>query len=57
VPFSSDLFVSIDGPSGVAKTSTALAQLLRHDGCAVQLTCEPSEGPIGKLARDLTDTV
>lgn len=53
------LFVSIDGPSGVGKTTTAraLAQLLLDDGRQVHLTCEPSEGPVGKLARDLTETV
>jgi dTMP kinase len=58
-PSSDGLFVSIDGPSGVGKTSTMqeLARLLRDDGRAVHLTCEPSEGAIGKLARDLTDTV
>lgn len=58
-PFSSGLFVSVDGPSGVGKSTTAraLAELLRDDGRAVHLTCEPSEGAIGKLARELTETV
>ncbi|MGW6276161.1 dTMP kinase [Kribbella sp. NPDC055071] len=53
------LFVTIDGPSGVGKTTTIthLAQLLRADNTAVHLTAEPSRGPIGKLAYDLTDTV
>jgi dTMP kinase len=56
---SDGLFVSVDGPSGVGKTTTAgaLAHLLRDDGRQVHLTCEPSEGPIGKLARSLTETV
>lgn len=56
---SDGLFVSVDGPSGVGKTTTAgaLAHLLRDDGPQVHLTCEPSEGPIGKLARSLTETV
>jgi dTMP kinase len=56
---SDDLFVSIDGPSGVGKSTTAraLAQLIRNEGRAVHLTREPSQGPIGELARDLTDTV
>lgn len=53
------LFVTIDGPSGVGKTTTIthLAQLLKADNTAVHLTAEPSHGPIGRLARDLTDTV
>jgi dTMP kinase len=59
MPSSDGLFVSVDGPSGVGKTTTtqALAQLLRDDGRVVHLTCEPSQGPIGKLARELTETV
>lgn len=58
-PCSDGLFVSVDGPSGVGKTTTAeaLAHLLRDDGRQVHLTREPSEGPIGKLARSLTETV
>src|SRR2546422_11398 len=58
--FSSDgLFVSIDGPSGVGKSSTtrALAQLLRAEGRSVHITGEPSNGPIGDLACELTETV
>jgi len=53
------MFVSIDGPSGVGKTTTAqaLAQLLRDEDRPVYLTGEPSEGPIGGLARELTETV
>jgi dTMP kinase len=53
------LFVSIDGPSGVGKSTTAraLAQLMTSEGHTVHLTREPSAGPIGELARDLTDTV
>lgn len=53
------LFVTIDGPSGVGKTTTIthLAQLLRADNITVHLTAEPSRGPIGRLAYDLTDTV
>jgi dTMP kinase len=56
---SDGLFVSVDGPSGVGKTTTvaATAQLLRADGRQVHLTGEPSDGPIGKLARELTETV
>ena len=53
------LFISVDGPSGVGKTSTAhtLARLLATEGRAVHVTAEPSEGPIGVLARELTETV
>jgi dTMP kinase len=53
------LFVTIDGPSGVGKTTTIshLAQLLKADNTTVHLTSEPSRGPIGRLAYDLTDTV
>lgn len=53
------LFVTIDGPSGVGKTMTIthLAQLLKVDNTTVHVTAEPSRGPIGRLARDLTDTV
>jgi dTMP kinase len=56
---SNGLFVSIDGPSGVGKSTTAraLAQLITSEGRTVHLTREPSAGPIGELARDLTDTV
>jgi dTMP kinase len=56
---SDGLFVSVDGPSGVGKSTTvrALAQLLTGEGRIVHVTCEPSDGLIGKLARDLTETV
>src|SRR5260370_42682788 len=61
-PFSSDrrgLFVSVDGPSGAGKSTIVqhLAQLLVAEGQDVLVTAEPSEGPIGVLARELTDTV
>jgi dTMP kinase len=53
------LFISVDGPSGVGKTSTVrtLARLLSAEGHEVHTTAEPSEGPIGVLARELTETV
>lgn len=52
------LFVTIDGPSGVGKTTLAqhLTQRLRATGRTVHITAEPSTGPIGALARALTDT-
>jgi dTMP kinase len=58
-PFSDGIFISVDGPSGVGKSATvqALTQLLRAEGRAVHVTGEPSDGPIGRLAYDLTDTV
>ncbi len=59
MPSSDGLFISVDGPSGVGKTTTvrALAELLRDEGRVVHATAEPSEGPIGKLARELTETM
>lgn len=53
------LFVTIDGPSGVGKTTTIthLARLLAAEGFPVRTTGEPSAGPIGRLARELTDAV
>jgi dTMP kinase len=58
-PSSDGIFISVDGPSGVGKSATvqALAQLLQAEGRAVHVTGEPSDGPIGRLAYDLTDTV
>ena len=52
------LFVSIDGPSGAGKTTIVnhLAQLLVAGGKDVHVTQEPSDGPIGKLCRELTET-
>ena len=59
MPRSSDgQLISVDGPSGVGKSTVrALAGLLRGDGRIVHVTCEPSGGPIGRLARELTETV
>ncbi|MGH3949466.1 MAG: dTMP kinase [Pseudonocardiaceae bacterium] len=53
------LFVSVDGPSGAGKTTIVrhLAQLLVAQGEQVHATAEPSTGPIGKLASELTETV
>jgi dTMP kinase len=52
-------FVSVDGPSGAGKTTIVhhLAQLLVAAGQDVHVTAEPSTGPIGKLAAELTETV
>ncbi|MBC6447357.1 dTMP kinase [Actinokineospora xionganensis] len=53
------LFVSVDGPSGAGKTTIVrhLAQTLVAQGEQVTVTAEPSSGPIGKLASELTETV
>lgn len=46
-------FTVIDGPSGVGKTTTArhLAERLTLRGRRAVVTCEPSSGPLGQLAR------
>jgi dTMP kinase len=53
------LFISVDGPSAAGKTTIVqhLAQLLVADGEQVHVTAEPSGGPIGMLAYELTETV
>ena len=53
------LFVTIDGPSGIGKSTVVkhLSQLLTANGLRVHTTAEPSGGPIGTLARALTETV
>jgi dTMP kinase len=53
------LFVSVDGPSGAGKTTIVrhLAQMLVAQGEHVHVTAEPSSGPIGKLASELTETI
>jgi dTMP kinase len=52
-------FVSVDGPSGAGKSTIVrhLAQMLVGNGVAVHVTAEPSDGPIGNLCRELTETV
>jgi dTMP kinase len=53
------LFVSVDGPSAAGKSTIVehLAQLLVARGEEIYVTAEPSSGPIGKLCRELTETV
>jgi dTMP kinase len=53
------LFVSVDGPSAAGKSTIVehLAQLLVASGHDVHVTAEPSGGPIGQVARELTETV
>src|SRR5882672_7751635 len=52
------LFVSVDGPSGAGKSTIVdhLAQLLIAAGEEVHVTAEPSNGPVGQLCRELTET-
>ena len=61
-PFSSHqrgLFISVDGPSGAGKSTIVahLAQMLVAAGEQVHVTAEPSDGPIGVLCRELTESV
>jgi dTMP kinase len=61
-PFSDQvrgLFVTVDGPSGAGKSTIVehLAQFLVAAGEDVHVTAEPSSGPIGRLCRELTETV
>ncbi|MEU9337942.1 dTMP kinase [Streptomyces sp. NPDC048290] len=51
------LFVSIDGPGGVGKSvvTALVAEKLRDGGRAVLQTREPSDTPLGRLARSGTD--
>lgn len=53
------LFVTVDGPSGAGKSTIVrhLAHMLVATGEEVHVTAEPSSGPIGKLCRELTETV
>ena len=53
------LFISVDGPSGAGKSTIVahLANLLAADGEQVHVTAEPSDGVIGKLAREVTETI
>ncbi|GAB2622874.1 hypothetical protein GCM10027168_63580 [Streptomyces capparidis] len=47
------LFVTLDGPGGAGKTTVAaaMAEQLRAAGVAVHATREPSDTPLGTLAR------
>lgn len=53
------LFITIEGPSGIGKSTTArvLGELIAADGTEVHITAEPSTGPIGVLAREITESV
>jgi dTMP kinase len=54
-PPAAGLFVSIDGPSGVGKSTVArvLGRLLAARGVPHRLTAEPTDSAIGQLARCL----
>lgn len=58
-PLRDGLLIAVDGPSGVGKSTlcTNLTALLRAVGLDVHQTTQPSTGPIGTLARQLTQTV
>ncbi|MEV6804666.1 dTMP kinase [Streptomyces sp. NPDC051132] len=51
------VFVTLDGPGGVGKSTVkaAVADQLRHAGRAVYATREPTDTPLGSLARHGTD--
>jgi dTMP kinase len=53
------MFVNVDGPGGAGKSTIVrhLAQMLVAAGEDVHVTAEPSDGPIGDLCRELTETV
>lgn len=50
-------FIAVEGPSGVGKTTFAqlLIADLQRDGQTVCPVKQPSSGPLGRLARELTD--
>lgn len=53
----SGLFVTIDGPGGIGKSTLvkALADRLTADGRAVHATAEPSGRPVGAFTRSVAD--
>lgn len=53
------ILVSIDGPGGAGKSTTVqhLTHILTAAGETVHVTAEPTTGPIGSVARNLTATV
>jgi dTMP kinase len=57
-PNRGELFVSVDGPGGVGK-STLIAEIaatLAREGTPVRVTAEPTHTPLGDLLRYGTDT-
>ncbi|MFE7503896.1 dTMP kinase [Promicromonospora sp. NPDC057488] len=58
-PRHAGLLIAVDGPSGVGKSTlcTNLSAHLRGAGHDVHQTTQPSTGPVGTLARELTQTV
>ena len=55
---SDGIFVSIDGPGGVGKSTAArlICEQLTAQGRQVCLTAEPSRTPLGEMIRASTDT-
>ena len=54
-PLDKEPFVAIEGLDGAGTTTQArrVAQALRARGQAVSVSCEPSEGPVGALIRQM----
>jgi dTMP kinase len=62
MPIMSDrrgVFIALEGIDGSGTTTHAdrLVTALRRSGLCVELTCEPSQGPIGQLLRKLLGAV
>ncbi|GFM98716.1 hypothetical protein Sfulv_35270 [Streptomyces fulvorobeus] len=55
----SGVFVTLDGPSGVGKSTTLaeLDRLLRNDGRTVHSTTEPSTSALGEFTRKSADSL
>ena len=54
-PGSKPLFIALEGIDGSGKSTQAslLAERLKQAGRAVHLTAEPTDGPVGKLIRNI----
>ena len=50
-----NLFIALEGIDGSGKSTQAkiLTQKLEREGIKVHATCEPTNGPIGKMIRDI----
>ena len=50
------LFISVDGPGRVGKSTTIAATLAAEHQVATYVTTEPTRTPLGELLRHGTDT-